>query len=281
MDPVLRITKKAPRPANRFKLSNRQTAARIPNDEDEIITSFTLLDDVQVRPRYVHYGPDAGQYHETLDEEGPDGAAKLVDKVWKQYATDVIQKIGNPMGTPEKSRQPSYCIMPFDDRRDVTPEQMEDPNLAIFFRVVNLKRVDVAGWEKVFDYLFPCPGYKLPATARQYPSMTFYLDWARLIDSVPESDVIHVRRALKKQFDKLAWAPAAQSDRIWIYKPEGNLVTYPGAKALKVSGPRIVWNPKRKCKPVWIPPAIMEMREEEEEDEEEGQGQGADDEMSE
>jgi hypothetical protein len=255
-----------PRPVNRFKISHRKTILRVPapDEDNQIATGFTRLEAVASLPKYVDYGPDAHQYHASLDD-GHEHVGQRVDKIWKQYLTDVVQKIGNPIGTPDMNQQPSYCILPPHQRSDITMADLQDPNLANIFRIVNVKRINPDDWEKLFTHLFPYPNHQLPFSHQHFNGMSYYGDWGELINEVPGGDVIAVQRAVKKEFDKLAWAPAAQVDRIWIYQPVKGLLTYPGGYPTHEHAPKIVWNPKRKGQPIWIPSAVIDLREEEEE----------------
>ncbi|KAF8327115.1 hypothetical protein F5887DRAFT_1083974 [Amanita rubescens] len=271
MDPIFRIRNKPTRPRKRYTVSRKMSALRNPQaDEPDAPPpeSFTLnLRDVALVRRShleTEWGEDVAQMHEPLSDDEADVAGRALE-IWRQFASDVVQKIGNPMGTKERAREESYCILPPSERMDITVENLKDPNLAKIFRVVFVKRVNDEGWMTTFDNLFPPPNRLLPASHQQYTQMRYYDAWMRLMQMIGSRDIWAVRRAVKNEFNKLAWAPAAQADRIWIYRSAHDLMAFPAKRGVD-HAPRIVWNPKQKhLQPQFIPPAVLEMREEEEE----------------
>ncbi len=270
MDPIFRIRNKPTRPPKRYTVSRKMSALRNPQaDEQETPPeSFTLnlrgVAPVRRSQLETEWGEDVEQMHEPLSDDETDVAHRALE-IWKQFASDVVQKIGNPMGTKARTREESYCILPPGERMDITAENLKDPNLAKIFRVVFVKRVTDEGWMTTFDNLFPPPNRLLPASHQQYTQMRYYDAWMRLMQMIDSSDIWAVRRAVKDEFNKLAWAPAAQADRIWIYRSADDLIAFPAGRKVE-HAPRIVWNPKqRHLRPNFIPPAVLELREEEEE----------------
>ncbi len=253
MDPIYRTKNKPTRPPKRYTVSRKMSILRNPpEDEQEVLPgSFTNLHDVSlVQSPHNEWGPDVEQMHEPLsDDEGTDVAHRALE-IWRQFASDVVQKIGNPMGTKARTQEESYCILP-----------------------PCVKRVTNEGWTTTFDYLFPSPNHLLPASHQHYAQMRYYEAWLRLMGSIDSGDIRTVRRAVKDEFNKLAWAPAAQVDRVWIYKSADGLVAFPAGSARVTHAPRIVWNPKRKLQPQFQPPlrTVSDLREEEEESSDEAE----------
>ncbi len=273
MDPRYRIQNKQTRPPKRYTVSRKMSTLRNPpeDEQEDPPESFADLHDVAlVQGPQVEWGPDMEQMHEPLsDDENVDVAHRALE-IWRQFASDVVQKIGNPSGKAH-TQEDSYCILPPCVRTDVTVENLKDPNLARIFRVVFVKRVTNEGWMATFDNLFPSSNHTLPASHQQYAQMRYYGDWVHLMHSIDPRDTSVVRRAVKAEFNKLAWAPAAQADRVWIYKLADGLNAFPAGSGVS-HAPRIVWNPKRKdLRPIFMPPAVLERREEEEEDSDEAE----------
>lgn len=274
MDPIYRIKTKPLRPPKRYTVSRKMSSLRNPPEDEQDVPpeSFTNIQNVAlVQGQQVEWGPDVEQMHEPLsDDEGVNVAHRALE-IWRQFASDVVQKIGNPMGTKARTQEDSYCILPPSERMDITVENLKDPNLAKIFRVVFVKRVADDGWMSTFDHLFPSPNHLLPTSHQQYTQMRYYDSWLRLMHSIDSSDIRAVRRAVKDEFNKLAWAPAAQADRVWIYRPADDLTAFPTGGRV-AHAPRIVWNPKQKhLRPQFVPLAVLDMREEEEEDSDEAE----------
>ena len=280
MNPVVRVQQRPEVPKKWYKVPLGNTSYRLPRQDGEepaIPESFLELEGIEVPQRHLEYGPDMRDYHRPLWEDDDHTVAQRAWKIWGQFPSDVFQKIGNPMGTADRARESSYCILDEAQRLDVTIDAFKNTNLAQYFRTVNVKRVSMYDWNTVFDNLFPTPGYTLPEKCQHYPKLRYYLDWAELIDTVPENDVFDVRITIREEFDKLIWVPAAKRDWLWTYKPERGVENHTAPKkcnheqrSAQVWGPQqhaplIVWNPKFKVNIQWIPPEIMEMREEEEE----------------
>jgi hypothetical protein len=169
--------------------------------------AFEMLEGMAMPRSHVEWGPDVDEYHEPLDDEYHTVAPKL-HAIWKQFPTDIIQKIGNPMGHGRGS-EPSYCILDESKRLEVTTARLKDTNLATTFTKVNVKYVQREEWANAFEHLFPPPNHGLPPHNQHYRVMRYYLEWVELMDVIKSADVIKVRWAIKQEFDKLAWAPAA------------------------------------------------------------------------
>jgi hypothetical protein len=214
MDPIFRVNNKPIWPHKCSIISRKLSTLRNPPENEDYLLpgSFVdLTDIITVQPLQVEWGPDVQQMHEPLsDDEDPVSQKAL--EIWRQFASDVIQKVGNPSGTRAYAQEDSYCILPPLDRLDITVENLKDPNLAKIFRVVFVKHITNQGWGYTFDYLFPPPTYVLPNSHQQYTKMCYYDDWMHLMHSIDASDVRIVHRAIKDKFNKLAWAPAAQAD---------------------------------------------------------------------
>ena len=273
MDPRYRVQNKPTRPPKRYTVSRKMSTLRNPPEDEQEgpPESFADLHDVAVvQGPQVEWGPDMEQMHEPLSDNDDVGVPYRALEIWRQFASDVVQKIGNPSGKG-RTQEDSYCILPPCIRMDVTVENLKDPNLARIFRVVFVKRVTNEGWMATFDNLFPPPNHTLPASHQQYAQMRYFGDWVDLMHSIDTRDISAVRRAVKAEFNKLAWAPAAQADRVWIYKPADGLTAFSAGGGVVSHAPRIVWNPKRKdLRPIFERP-VVKMPEEEEEEEDEAE----------
>ncbi|KAK2461052.1 hypothetical protein APHAL10511_006899 [Amanita phalloides] len=103
-----------------------------PAEGEEMPDSFARLDNISiVQPRQqVEWDPDVQQMHKPLSDDEDASAAQKALEIWKQLTSDVIQKIGNPMGTTAHAQEESYCHLHPSDHIDVIVETMQDPNLA-------------------------------------------------------------------------------------------------------------------------------------------------------
>ena len=266
MNPMVALRTQRRPPANRFKVPRGRTLHRVQEVEEPMPQLLEALETIPLLKPDVEWGHDMEAYHEPLDEENQTTALKA-DAIWKQFPSDILQKVGNPMAKGLR-RDPSYCTLNESERLEATIDRFKNKNLGATFRMVNVKFGPQEQWTEVFDRLFPSPNHQLPATHQHYKHMRYYLDWVALMGEIRPGDVIRVRRAMKKLFDELQWAPCAQNDRVWSNRKAPGFKTYPTSFRME-DAPRIIWNPKLGSRPEWVDPEIAAQRQEEEEEEEE------------
>lgn len=129
MDPIFSLQNKPTRPPKRFAVSRKMSALRNPpeNEEDTLPESFRDLDGIAVaQAQMSQWGPDVQQMHEPLSDNEERNVAHEALDIWRQFASDIIQKIGNPAGAKGSALEDSYCVLPPSERLDITVEQLKD-----------------------------------------------------------------------------------------------------------------------------------------------------------
>lgn len=249
-------------PAKRYPMVKGLTKKRAHNEEQE--ATFPELNHIIVASEVPDYGPDEEQHAPPLDGEHQLDTGILLDALWQQFATDIIQKIGNPQDVHEAS----YCHLTRGTRQNITIDDINTQYIGSIFTKVQWKVASYLEWNKVFDYLWPSSSHTTPLAAQHYPTMNYYRDWKHLIHKVTCDQEQKLRQAVKQLFATLLWIPAATSDRVWVYKvgdEEWSTLPTGGKK-----GPRILWSPTTHLMPKIVhPQAIVNvdaLREEEEED---------------
>ncbi|KAK2464155.1 hypothetical protein APHAL10511_003848 [Amanita phalloides] len=240
----------------------------MPGEEVPMPEAFTRLQDIAMPRRHIEWGPDVEQFHQALEEEC-NTVAEKVHAIWRQFPSDLLQKIGNPMGRG-RSQEPSFCVLNETKRLEATVDHFENRNLAATFRKVNVKYAHPEEWAITFDRLFPPPNYPMAPVLQQYKHMRYYLAWIELMSIVRRKEVVIIRAAVNEEFNKLVWAPGAGTDRVWKNIPTAGYHLWPMETLLpqRENAPRIIWNPGKRRAPEWVPPLIAALREEDEESEE-------------
>lgn len=239
-----RVPNKAPRTA-RYHNWNR--------GEGEEERDFSLADQgyrLNPTPRDGGSDIDDNEDRDNDDEaEGEEDEAafneridKLLTRVWRQFLLDITLKSPNM----RRAVNPSYCILDPGERTLVTEETYKNRRLSDYFLDCQWKFAESGDWDLTFDRLWPL-GDSLQNKSQNYTATTYYPEWAALKARADSDTIQHMRRALKKKFDKLYWMPFAQSDRIWytkaaigFQKSSGRNILAPAPQIL-INGPRPLW----------------------------------------
>jgi hypothetical protein len=203
-----------------------------------------LEDDLQL--------PEVDQIH------GADHVAQILE----QFASDIMQKIGNPRigGLPF----PSYSSLPQHERMGLCLADINTLDLDRFFNQIQWRRAAEEDWKVSFNNLFPPVGKDVSPNMKHFPTCSYYMQYNSFMASLPRTEVKQVRLAIYKRFCKLSWIPAATSDRLWHYTKHPTWTAIPYDE---VGGPRIWVNPGIKRSPVinrQVEDRIMRREEEEE-----------------
>jgi hypothetical protein len=196
-----------------------------------------------------------------LDEAFP----ITITKHWNQFCSDILQKCGNMKGNP---LAPSHCRLSMDERLHVTDDVYKDTNLAVIFNRVQWKRAHPVEWREAFDLFFLPPGTPPRLQPQNYPSMTYWMEWADMKRDKPANVIDAIRKKYWSLFKELYWIPKPYKDRLWKYTADDNFITLPST--LPSSAPHIIINPG-KLAPTWDPERVpgggrQEAEEEEEEE---------------
>jgi hypothetical protein len=101
-----------------------------------------------------------------------------------------------------------------------------------------------------FDRLFP---EAIEDAKRQnFGRCTYYANYVAFVGAITKKSLSRARRVLRAEFDKLAWVPYTETDRLWSTgkkKGSGWKVLPHGANG---GGPAIGINPRRQREPVTL-----------------------------
>ncbi|KAG1861501.1 hypothetical protein DFJ58DRAFT_657457 [Suillus subalutaceus] len=149
----------------------------------------------------MHDGDDAVARRLALDDVFEHVDDEDLDP--RQWHVDVALTIGLPghVVTWRESSHRETTALPFHQAqyRVCTPEQ----------------------WNMHFDRFFPTSTVKKGAKARvedrqNFKKCTYFKRYISLVQKIEPATLPRLRRALRKEFDTLAWVPYTQTDRMWL-----------------------------------------------------------------
>ncbi|KAF8881109.1 hypothetical protein BD779DRAFT_1675600 [Infundibulicybe gibba] len=188
---------------------------------------------------------------EEPDVEDDNDVLASVPQLWAQFASDLVQKLGNPRDACSSS----YSHLDRPKRERLTNEVMKTRYLGEVFSQVQWVLATKEQWGKSFRLLWPPVGCKASPLSAHYYSMKYYTRWISLMERVSATDAQLIRNEVQILFNELTWAPAAICDRVWDFKTKNR-----GSDAFAklpigvVGGPKIYINHRyRDTIPVLLP----------------------------
>jgi len=255
-----RVTRKGYVPQRKGYTKTRRAGA----DDEEIPPQFEEFAEMEV-PMEV-------------DDAGPEDITTVgesLNKIWQQYASDIIQKVGNPRN--RRLAVASYSHVPQYNRQQLSMDDINTLDLDPIFAQIQWRRASEDEWEKSFNVLFPARGYEPGPSMKHLTTCAYYNNYVDLINNLPVEAALDVRSALSAKSRTLAWVPAALSDRCWDYRT--NDPSFIAIPRKELGGPRIYVNPWIGGQPNLIDRLDEDRRalreEEEENSEEEAAGNAA------
>lgn len=197
-------------------------------DDDEIPAQFEQFAEMEV-PLDV---ADA-------DPEDITMVGDILDKIWQQYASDIIQKVGNPRD--RHLPVASYSHLAQYNRQQLSMDDINTLDLDAIFTQIQWRRASEEEWDKSFNVLFPPRGYEPGPSMKHLRTCAYYNNYVDLVNQVTEESALEIRDALSVKSRTLAWVPAALSDRCWDYRK--NDESFSAMPRRDLGGPRIYINP--------------------------------------
>lgn len=223
----------------------------------------TLLDQTPANPQEHNFGPDIAP--DLPDPPGYLGnttptLAERAAHIWGQFATDIIQKIGNPKGRA----QASYCRFSQERRELATIDTLKTVNLKDIFTQVQVRAdPNKKQWNDAFDALFPVKGQVFSDDSQHWNKLAYHQKFIQLMDESTHEQMVAIRLEMWGKFCELPWAPAADFTRLWYTRRLGGSKSFPRNDSL---GPHVIWNyTMTHLKPTFDAPDATLLREEEEE----------------
>ncbi|KAG1853674.1 hypothetical protein F4604DRAFT_1591413 [Suillus subluteus] len=179
------------------------------------------------------------------DERGELTDSQRIAKIYEQFFLDIIQEAPNT----KSAQDGSYLSIPACMRNELArPELLQTADLPFTkaqYRVCTEKQ-----WKMHFDRFFP---EKFDNVKRQnFGKCTYYIQYVAFAVATSTKSLARTRRALRVEFDKLAWVPYTGTDRMW----STGKVTGSEWKVLPRGGdgkgPAIGINPRRQREPVTL-----------------------------
>ena len=174
-------------------------------DDNEIPAQFEAFADIEIPIDLDDAAP------EDITMVGP-----TLDKIWQQYASDIMQKVGNPR--KRDLTVTSYSHLPQYNRQQLTIEDINTLDLNQLFTQIQWRRASEDDWEKSFNILFPPQGYQPGHSMKHLRTCKYYNNYLELINQVENQQALDIRQELSAKSRTLAWVPAAISDRCWDYR---------------------------------------------------------------
>jgi hypothetical protein len=164
---------------------------------------------------------------------------EILEKIWQQYASDILQKLGNPRNRDLPIT--SYSHLTQYDRQRLSVDDINTLDLKKLFTQIQWRHASEEDWEYVIKILFPPKGYTPGHSMKHLPTCKYYNNYIALINQVGEKEALDIRIALTAKSRTLAWLPAAISDRCWDYRTTD--LSFTPSPHKKGGGPRIYVNP--------------------------------------
>ena len=164
--------------------------------------------------------------------------AEVLDRILQQFASDIMQKCGNPREGPLLGR--SYCPLVQYDRQHLNFDDINTLDLGHLFLQVQWQRATRDDWKQAVKRLFPPATHIDSFSTVHFTSCRYYRTYQDLLMVLPKERVVEVRSMLKKKIAELAWIPATLSGRLWDYT-EGDS-TWKKVPFPNLRGPRILVN---------------------------------------
>ncbi|RXW12448.1 hypothetical protein EST38_g13406, partial [Candolleomyces aberdarensis] len=162
-----------PRDATRHHNRTRQRLIDEPQQEEQL--SFSLeADGHDLLPPIRDDGSDIAENN--LEEEGEfddplaSGLDIQLERVWRQFPIDIVTLIPNHKGACEGS----YCVIPKEELKDVTPTILQNTNICDIFDDVQWSIASKSQWEVAFNHLWPEKGVKKKGIIQNYGKAAYY-----------------------------------------------------------------------------------------------------------
>lgn len=201
---------------------------RVQADDNELPAQFEEFADIEVPM--------------DIDDAAPEDitmVGRTLETIWQQYASDIMQKVGNPRN--RNLAVTSYSHLAQYNRQQLSIDDINTLDLNELFAQIQWRRASEEDWEKSFNILFPPKGYTPGYTMKHLPTCNYYNTYLELINQVEDADAVDIRGALSAKSRTLAWIPAAISDRCWDYRTnDRSFISIPRKNE---GGPRIYINP--------------------------------------
>ena len=203
------------------------------DDEDEDRTRHFPDLEGTVERVGIHDGDGVEVLEETVDIGG------CLDRILEQYATDILQKLGNPKGD---TKVVSYSALKQDERSRLRFTDIDTLELGRLFTQVQWRRAKAHEWATSFNRLFPTINHKEPVSVAHFPSCRYYINYKNLIYKVSSQQRHEIRRQLKMKFKDVCWIPSTKADRLWDFSVGDD--TWQQIPHRHHKGPKIIVNPR-------------------------------------
>jgi hypothetical protein len=216
-------------------------------EQDPDNATFPQLNNILVEFETPEYGPDLEENAMPVYIQPAEPMGLTVDRLFAQYASDIIQKIGNPKDV----RLGSYCPLNRGARERITLDDITTADLGKLFTTVQWQQATAEEWYKNFNHLFPRKNHITPSSAQHYHLMAYYAEWKKAMLQLSDEDAGNVRASMFQRYNTLVWVPAASGDRLWNYSRTEGWNNLPPAQGLRRNqgGPKVYFSPKNGVNP--------------------------------
>lgn len=110
--------------------------------------------------------------------------------IWQQYASDIMQKVGNPrncdLAITASSHPPQY------NRQQLTIEDINTLDLNQLFVQIQWQHTSKDDWEKSFNILFPPKGYRPGHSMKDLTTCNYYNNYLELINDIEKQQALDI-----------------------------------------------------------------------------------------
>ncbi|PPR00729.1 hypothetical protein CVT24_000953 [Panaeolus cyanescens] len=140
---------------------------------------------------------------------GPATLADRLTQIFKQFTTDIIQKIpGTNRRTNPGALTLQYCPLDQEARTLVTLDDYHNNNdFTKLFVCVQFKHANRTEWALTVNCMFPTSSDNIPADIRHFPTCDYWSVWLALLDELNVDDLTYARSVLTRMVTDMPWLP--------------------------------------------------------------------------
>lgn len=206
-------------------------------DDPDATATFPHLNTITLQFKTPDFGPDLEDTALPVYVQPVEPLGVALDRLFSQYACNIIQKIVNPKDVS----MGSYCPLKPSAQECITLNDIITTHLGWLFTAVQWWQATVNEWQKPFCYLFPAKGHTTLSSAQHYHITAYYREWKKMLLQLSDEDAGEVRAAMFQHYNTLMWVLAASNNHLWNYSQSEEWKSIPP----KQGGPRIYFTPQK------------------------------------
>ncbi|KAF9522442.1 hypothetical protein CPB83DRAFT_899623 [Crepidotus variabilis] len=180
-----------------------------------------------------------------MNDEGDEVQADQInlrerlDNLIQQFASDLLQKLGNPV---DKTKGITcYSSLSQPARQKIGIHDVNTLSLGGMFNQLQWRRATPEEWERSVRHLLPPSSHCVTMSTYHFPGCRYFELYKELMQALEPAKGKECRKALMAVLRDLAWLPATRSDRLWLYDVLDE--SWNRVPCENLGGPRLYVNP--------------------------------------